>query len=212
MGQAVVFIPRTSPKFLLDTPLTGAISAGSSAGSQFWGTNQISSRLWKLENLADSTSSFHGTFSACLLPASREDQVNVFQCTLKAIPILHAHRMSSEMRRQVAVGCVAQEPSGMGKCHLVWVSWSRKRDKANTLVSLAGSEGLGIPWPHRKAGIEVPVLGAETLGDHEQGKTTSCKMATPAHSLRECMSESLQRDFMKTKTKWHESSDTDAND
>lgn len=41
--------------------------------------------------------------------------------------------------------------------------------------SLAESGGLGFPWPPSKVGPEGPMLGAETIGDHERGRTSTIK-------------------------------------
>ena len=147
-------------------PHNGAISAGCLVGSRFWGTNQISSWLWKLKNLEGSFFSFCGIFPACLLPASREDQANVFQFMLKAMPILYA---LVEIQKCKGGCCGLGWPEGSVRpAGSAWCESPAggRGSRATPLPYLARPGTRVIPWPHSEAGREASMFGTGILGDH----------------------------------------------
>lgn len=79
------------------------------------------------------------------LASFKEDQVNVFQFVLKAIPFLHAHHGDSERRRQAPRAVLTEDPRGRGRESARWESLEQEEGQRPPFSLLGRAWRPGIP-------------------------------------------------------------------
>lgn len=77
-------------------------------------------------------------------------------------------------------------PSRVGREHLVWASWTKKRDKGHAWASWAGPGGLGIPWPLSEVRIKMAqVWYRNSRWSRQEGTIPTVKSLTTCSVPRE---------------------------